>query len=197
MAEIKSEQNIRFANILKLLKERGHSQRKIIDTIKLDFVNDETYFSNLKSGKRKTIPDQLITALHHHYKVNPDYLKLLSDRPFDDIEYKLENFLHFVDDWNVLERENDKYLHLTLDRNFYDMLLELHHIKEVTEEGIFSYENEKNSVKELYSGSPSPEEFVLIPRNVFWDIVKSDSEKAKYVNEILDFTKFDSYLNDK
>ena len=53
------------------------------------------------------------------------------------------------------------------------------------------------SIKELYSDSPSPEEFVLIPRNVFWDIVKSDSEKAKYVNEILDFAKFDSYLDEK
>lgn len=197
MAEIKSEQNIRFANILKLLKERGHSQRSIIDKINLDFINDETYFSNLKSGKRKNIPDELIKALHHHYQINPDYLKLISDRPFDDIEYKLESFLHFIDDWNVLERDSDKYLHLTLDRNFYDMLLELHHIKEVTEEGISSYENEKNSIKELYSDSPSPEEFVLIPRNVFWDIVKSDSEKAKYVNEILDFTKFDSYLDEK
>lgn len=197
MSETKSEVNIRFANILKLLKERGNSQREIIDTINLDFINDETYFSNLKSGKRKTIPDQLISALHSHYNINPDYLKLLSDRPFDDVECKLESFLQIVDEWNVLERDTDKYLHLTLDRNFYDMLIELYRIKEVTAEGISSYEDEKNSLKELYSGSPSPEEFVLIPRNVFFDIVKSDSEKAKYVNEILDFTKFESYLNDE
>lgn len=122
-----------------------------METLGLDFIKDETYFSDLKSGKRKKIPDQLIDGLHKHFNVNPDYLRLKSDLPFDNaIDHKLENFLNLVDDWNVAisnDDENEKYLHLTLDRNFYDFLIKFNRAHEITDEGFSSIDQEKDTLK--------------------------------------------------
>ena len=186
----KTELQKRFSNVLKLLKDKGVTQRKILDQLKLDPIYDETYFSHIKSGKRKNIPDVLINALHEKFNVNPAYLRLESTCPFDTIEIIYECFEKIVNGWDILERDNDKYLHLTMDKNFYDFLIELHRVKEVTEEGIGSFEQEKNSLKEIYSGESAQEEFVLIPRNIFYEIVSNDVEKAKYLNDVLDFSKF-------
>ena len=117
-----NEFNKRFTEILRLLKAKGIKQIQIIRKIEADYSCDETVFSNLKSGKIKNIPDALIDALHKHYNVNPGYLRLESDSPFDTIEIKLENFENFVDNWDIVENGEDKYLHLTIDRNFYDFL---------------------------------------------------------------------------
>lgn len=196
----KTELNIRFEKVLKLLKEMNadNTQVNIMDKLKLDFIYDESYFSDLKSGKRKKIPEELIKALHTHYNVNPDYLRLKSTCPFDNTDVKLENFLSFIDDWNVLiANQNEKYLHLTLDRNFYDFLIEFNRATEITDEGFSSIEQEKKALKELYSSKLSPEEFVLIPRNNLIEIVTDAVAKHKYVNEVLDLFGLSSYIDSK
>lgn len=190
-------QNKRLAIILEELKNKGFSQRQIIDTLDLDFITDETYLSNLKSGKRKTIRPELIEGLNSKFNVNPDYLRLESDIPFDTMEIKFENFIKFVDDWNVLERANDKYLHITIDMNFYNFLIETNRAKEITDEGYSTFEKEKQDLKELHSGTPKPTEFVLIPRNFFVEIVESELQKTKYLSEVLDFSEFTSYIKEE
>lgn len=197
---MKEEINKHFENVLKLLKDKdsNNTQRNIIDTINLDFIQDESYFSELKSGKRKKIPEKLIKALHEKYNINPDYLKLESDCPFDDADYKLECFLKIVEDWNVLISDTaDKYLHLTLDRNFYDFLIAFDKAKEVTDEGFSSLEIEKKALTELYLTTPSPEEFVLIPRNNFLEILDDAISTDKKLTEVLDLIELAPYKDAK
>lgn len=190
-----NEFNKRFTEILRLLKAKGIKQIQIIRKIEADYSCDETVFSNLKSGKIKNIPDALIDALHKHYNVNPGYLRLESDSPFDTIEIKLENFENFVDNWDIVENGEDKYLHLTIKQNFYDFLLDLFRANEITAKGFSSYEQEKKALKELYESSPSPEEFVLLPRNNFIEIIEDTIKKHKQVSEVLDFLKYETYLD--
>lgn len=197
---MKEEINKRFEHVLKLLKDKdaNNTQRNIIDTINLDFIQDESYFSELKSGKRKKIPEKLIKALHEKYNVNPDYLKLKCKCPFDDADYKLECFLKIVEDWNVLISDTtDKYLHLTLDRNFYDFLIAFDKAKEVTDEGFSSLEIEKKTLTELYLTTPSPEEFVLIPRNNFLEILDDAISTDKKLTEVLDLIELAPYKDAK
>lgn len=189
------ESNKRFSEMLKVLKSKGIKQIDIINKISEDFLCNETVFSHLKSGKIKNIPNDLIKALHKHYNINPNYLLLKSDSLFDTSEIKLEHFENFVDDWNIVESGEDKYLHLTLDRNFYDFLLNWFRVKEIiTSEGISSHEQEKDTLKELYHSTPSPEEFVLIPRNNFIEIVSDDVKNYKQLSEVLDLLDYKSYL---
>lgn len=189
--------NSRFTKVLELLKDKGITQREIIDKIKTDIKIDEVYFSNLKSGKLKKISPELIDALHLHYNINPDYLRLESDCPFDNIEIQLEAFLKWVDDWNIVINGEDKFLHLTLDRNFYDFLLEFNRAEEITNEGFSSYEQEKKALKELYSAEANPAEFVLVPRNNFAEIVSEAVEIHKHINEILNLYEYSTYLEAK
>ena len=199
ITKTKNEFNIRFENILRLLKEKDahNTQISIIEKINLDFINDESYFSDLKSGKRKKIPEKLIKALHEHYNINPDYLRAKSDCPFDDADFKLESFLNFVNDWNVLNSNDnkDKYLHLTFDRNFYDFLIDFNRAIEITEEGFSSIEQEKKALEELYFSEPSPKEFVLIPRNNFMEIVNEAIEDHKKISEVINLIEYSSYGN--
>lgn len=188
--------NTRFSNILKALKNKGVSQRKIMDELKLSFITDETYFSSIKSGKRKNIPDELIKALHQKYNVNPAYLKMESDCIFDTYEVKIESFMNVINDWNVLKGDSNEYLHLTIDKNIVDLLIELYKVKKVTDDGISSFENEKESLKELYEADPDPKEYVLIPRNNFIEIVTNTVEKEKYVHQVIDAALYSDYPYD-
>lgn len=200
--EMKKEINIRFENVLKLLKDKdpNNTQKNIIDTINLDFIKDESYFSELKSGKRKKIHEKLIKALHEKYNVNPDYLKLKSNCPFDDANYKLECFEHFVDTWDVLTSDTpDKYLHLTLDSNFYDFLIDYYEAIENPTEGLSSLETEKKALAELHLSNSNPpiKEYVLIPRNNFISIIDEVESYEKHINEVINFSEYKSYKDAK
>lgn len=189
--------NERFSNVLKELKIKGVSQRKIMDELELDFITDETYFSSIKSGKRKNIPDDLIRALHQKFNINPAYLKMESDCIFDTNETKIENFMRIIDDWNVLKSNSNEYLHLTINKNVVDLLIELYKVKKITDEGISSFEQEKESLKELYNAGPDPKEYVLIPRNNFIDIVTDAVEKEKYLHEVINSALYSDYPSEK
>ena len=189
--------NIRFSNVLKALKNKGVSQRKIMDELELSFITDETYFSSIKSGKRKNIPDELIQSLHQKYNVNPGYLKMESNCIFDTNETKIESFMNIIDDWNVLKSDTNEYLHLTIDKNIVDLLIELYKVKKVTDDGISSFEQEKESLKELYDADPNPQDYVLIPRNNFIEIVTDTVEKEKYLHQVIDAALYSDYLSDE
>lgn len=189
--------NIRFSNVLKALKNKGVSQRKIMDELELSFITDETYFSSIKSGKRKNIPDELIQSLHQKYNVNPGYLKMESNCIFDTNETKIESFMNIIDDWNVLKSDTNEYLHLTIDKNIVDLLIELYKVKKVTDDGISSFEQEKESLKELYDADPNPQEYVLIPRNNFIEIVTDTVEKEKYLHQVIDAALYSDYPSDE
>lgn len=184
--------NSRFTNVLKLLKKKGITQKNN-KWARFWFCSRWNLFSNLKSGKQTTIPKELIDALHVHYNINPEYLLLESDYPFDTAEIKLESFLNFVDDRNVLIGENDqKYLHLFLIEIF---MIEFNRATEITDEGFSTLELEKANLKELYLSKSCPEEFVLIPRNNFIEIVSDSIESHKHINSILNLLEYDTYLD--
>lgn len=190
--EILKKQRDRLTEVLSYLKQKGISQSSI--SRKLDI--DETTISHLKSGKIKQIPCDFLEQLQAEYSINPSYIRLESSCMLDTTGTKFCNFEKFVDSWNVLENNSHKYLHLTIDRNFYDFLLETVDVRHATDKGISSFNAEIENLKELYSGEPVPEEFVLIPRNNFIEIIKDKKQNKKYLNEVLDLIELTSYPTD-
>ena len=120
-----------------------------------------------------------------------------SDCIFDTNETKIESFMNIIDDWNVLKSDTNEYLHLTIDKNIVDLLIELYKVKKVTDDGISSFEQEKESLKELYDADPDPQEYVLIPRNNFIEIVTDTVEKEKYLHQVLDAALYSDYPSDE
>lgn len=190
--DILKKQRDRLSEVLSYLKEKGISQSNI--SRKLDI--DETKISHFKSGKIKQIPSDFLEQLQSEYNINPNYIRLESSCMLDTTGTKFYNFEKFVDSWNVLENDLDKYLHLTIDRNFYDFLLETIDVRHATDKGISSFNAEIENLKELYSGEPLPEEFVLIPRNNFIEIIEDKKQKMKCLNEVLDLMEHTSYPTD-
>lgn len=189
----KGPQNERFKKVMKALKDdKGFSQRDVFEIVNLNTIGDETFFSNLKSGKRKSIPKDLIDALQEKFQVNPAYLRGESESIFETAEIKWENFQNIVESCSVLKGEMNKYLDLKMkerDINFFIGLLEA---KKLAEEGrIDSFEKEKNILIKKYNDDSSKlQEFVLIPRNVFYKIVSNPDEKEKYIEEVIDFNEY-------
>ena len=73
----------------------------------------------------------------------------------------------------------------------------MHSLLLISYDGISSFEQEKESLKELYDADPDPQEYILIPRNNFIEIVTDTVEKEKYLHQVLDATLYSYYPSDE
>ena len=113
------------------------------------------------------------------YNINPGYVRLNSDYMIDILGMKLSNFEAFVNSWDVVDKTTkdsngkrivEKYIHFTMDKNFYEFLIDVDKVHQVVKEGISDLSGEIEQLKEIFSGEPELQEYVLIPRNVFINI---------------------------
>lgn len=201
------EQQKRISEVFEFLKKQGISQRDIVDCFESDSKIDATTLSHYKSGKIKNIPDNFLLKLQEKYNINPLYIRQQSDCMLtnDIIGLKLSNFKAFVDSWDIVERHTidqeknqvpEEFIHIVMDRNFYDFLIDLEKAKKVTENGISCLQEETENLKEIFSGEPKLQEFVLIPRNNFIEIVKDIVEKRKTFEELIDASEYATYLEE-
>lgn len=122
-------QNTRFSYIIDYIKKtKNISQKVIADELNIPTI-DETRISKWKKGTKKKLPNELITELHKKYNVNPNFLLLKSNCPFDTIGIMLEHFEALVPDWKIANGKHDNCLCLKLDSNFYGFLLDYYKIK--------------------------------------------------------------------
>lgn len=193
--EYSKSQNTRFAYIIEYIKKTNNiSQIDIANELNISTI-DETRISKLKKETKKKLPNELITELHKKYNVNPDFLLLKSDCPFDTIGIMLEHFESFIDDWKVANGQNEKCLHLRINSNFYDFLLELYKLKEIKDNGIIDYEKSKNDLQEVYNGDPLLKDYLLIPRECLTEIVQSEMENIN-VDGILNFLDYKDCIDE-
>lgn len=187
-------QRSQLAKVFEYLKmrEKKNTQKEIAARTGVD----EIYLSHLKSGVIKYIPNEFLINLNTAFNINPAYIRLESEFILDVTGTKLEHFEKFADSWDVVEKDSDRYLHFTMDRNFYDFLLEVEKARLATDEGISSLDTEIKNLKELYSGSPNPEEFVLIPKNNFIEIVQESVYDHKKLSEVIDLLECKNYLDE-
>ncbi len=89
----------------------------------------------------------------------------------------------------------NRYLHFTMNKNFYDFLIDIDVAKLACENGVSSLSDEISRIKELYDAEPDFQEFVVIPRNKFIEIVQECIDERKYLDEVLNIFQFSDYLN--
>lgn len=83
-----------------------------------------------------------------------------------------------------------------MDRNFYDFLIDLEKAKKVTENGISCLQEETENLKEIFSGESKLQEFVLLPKNNFIEIVKDTVTKCKMFEELIDASEYEAYIEE-
>lgn len=122
------EQRKQLIAIIDYLKSTGISQKDIA----LEIGVDSIYMSHLRSGTIKYITPEVIEGLHDAYNINPQFIIHGASNMFDTAGLKYENFVKFVDYWDLVEHEDKEYLHFEMDENFYNFLVDVFNLKEAS-----------------------------------------------------------------
>lgn len=195
------KQRERLSNVFEYLKKNGISQKEIADNVD---VSPET-LSQYKNGKIKYIPNTFLENISRVYNINPRYVRLDSGYMVDIPGIKLSNFEAFVDSWDVVDRTAmdsngkcivEKYLHFTMDKNFYEFLIDVDKARQVVKEGLSDLSGEIEQLKEIFSGEPELQEFVLIPRNIFINILNDLVQPRKALEEAFSLIDYGSYIEE-
>ena len=201
-----TKQRKQFTNVIDHLLETGHKQKDIAKKIGLNSYD----ISHLISGSIKNIPYEVIENLHDEFEINPNYIIKGATNMYDIPGIKYENFENFVDDWDLVEHENEEYLHFKMDENFYNFLIEIYKLKEAffdsetskkTTESTVSntlkqmpeaFKKASSSLMENYKDSNKSKEYVLIPADDAIKIATENVPKRKHLREVIDILKVHS-----
>lgn len=188
-------QKKRLREALSYLKSMGVSQKQIC----LDTDISEADLSHYKkdNGKIKVIPNSFLNKLQKNHDINPEYIRGSSDVLLDNRGIEYTNFEKFVSDWEVVKSKNDSYLYVKMDENFYNFLIELDDYRKIEEKGIIKINEEISNLKKIYSGKPNIKEYVILPRNNFFEIVNDTVSKSKHLKELINFLDHNEILNDE
>ena len=182
------EQRKQFANVIDYLLQTGTKKKEIALRI-----GRTTYdISHFLSGDLISIPDDVLENLHEEFGINPNYIRKGATNMFDIPGIKYENFESFVDSWDLVEHENEEYLHFTMDENFYNFLIEIYNFMEASTQRNKekrmkeAFEKAFGTLKESFSDSEHPKEYVLIPADDMMEIATDNVAKRKNLSEVID-----------
>lgn len=186
----KEEQCKQLVNVLDYLVKKGHTQKEIADTV------GETpyFFSRLRSGKLQNISPELISSFQENYTINPRYITHGASNMLYTADIMYEMFDEFVDSWDLVEHENNSYLHFFMDENFYKFLINVHNLKASSSESneiqkiAQSFALALDSLKKRKSSSDDKKGYLHF---------KSDAQLNKFVQSVLEQTESFSALNSK
>ena len=182
------EQRKQLISVIDYLKSTGITQKEIAFEIGVDNI----YISHLRSGIVKYITPEVLEGMHDAYNINPQYITHGASNMFDVAGSKYEHFDNFVDSWDLVEHENKDYLHFTMDENFYNFLISVYNIKEASQNSddakkmAEAFEKAFESLKENFSNSSIPKEYVLIPADDMIEIASDNISKRKSLSEVVD-----------
>lgn len=181
------EQRKQLIAVIDYLKSTGIKQKEIGFEIGLDNVA----MSHLRSGALKNIPPEVIEGLHDSYNINPKYITHGASNMFDIAGVQYEHFDNFVDEWNLVEHEGKEYLHFSMDESFYNFLINVYNLKEASNNSddekktAEAFEKAIESLKENFSGSSTPKEYVLIPADDMIEIANGNIPRRKNLAEVV------------
>lgn len=207
------EQATRLSEVL---KDLNCSQSDIVSSLKShNVIIDSSRMSDYVNGKRLLTKD-VLDGLHMQYFINPKYLKGKSEDMYDIPLTILNYALSFVKEITITENPNrkrklnnkkndvvianqtnvqtEKYLHITMDKKYYKYLISLSLLEQNSENGTSEYENFLSGIKEMYiNGDHETEEYVLLPKNVMFEITTNQLKNEKIFNELIDLSEHTNY----
>lgn len=186
------EQGNRFGKVIDYIKEKKDKSQ---NAIALDIDVSESSISKYRTGNT-SIPQYVLDKLSEKFGINPKFVRLESDYICRPNSIMLNSLEEIVDSWNTVEKGNKKYLHLVLDRNFYNFLLRVDITRLYSDETLSSFEEEVKRLDDIHTSKPQLEEFVLIPRNNFIEILQETTLERKQLIELIDFSEHVNYIED-
>lgn len=198
----------RFLNVLNYLKSKGISQSDIAEKVysKKNWDFNSSRISEIKSGKQKTIPNELKEILVEEYNINEEYLNCKSDIMINEFPEKFSNFLDFVENWDIVQRKgkdeysnkiyNDFYLYLTLNKNFIDFIIENKKLNKDNLNEFLDDEELKEKLKNCFNKKIKKEKYVLLPAKIIHKIVKENNDMIIQLSDVFDSTLYNNLDDD-
>jgi len=197
-----------FEKVINDLKAR----KKITRNMLADALSSETgmtikpYKINRYKNGIDTVKQPVIDAMQKLYNVNPDFLKNESSIMYCTADIQLEKFLSLVKDCKIVEsnhRNNNnaivtnKYLHLTMEKNLYDFIVNYYFVNSFKEYGLQCLGEELQKYRKKYNESIEKEEceYVLLPAKHLYEIISDENNKKLMLNELLDLFSSDDDIN--
>lgn len=187
--------------LIYMKEQKGISPASIVRELDLMGI-DNSVISNLRynSGFVKI---EFLQALHEKYKVNPEYLLGESSIMFDNIAPQFKGFTAFVKAWDTViklkrtadgEQKRVPYLHLSMNREFYDFLLEVDQNDLYTKEGFLTESEYINRINTIFNNkNESIQDFVVIPCEDFLTIIDENKKSRKALEEVLNPSEHEVY----
>ena len=181
-------QREQFSKVIEYLLKTGIKKKEIASRIGLSTYD----ISHILSGAIKNITIEVLDNLHAEFGINPNYIRKGTSNMFDIPGMKFENFEAFVDKWDLVEHENKKYLHFTIDENFYKFLIDVYdymvianHKTDVNEKNE-AFTEAFNALKNNFPDIQQPQEYVLIPADDMIEITSNNISRRKKLSEVID-----------
>lgn len=203
-SKVYKEQSTRLLNVL---SDLNLLQSDFIKVLQCNNISvDAARMSNFVNGNRR-ITDDVLNALHMFFFINPDYIKGKSDDMYDIPKTILNYAFLFASRISVTENPSrkiklhqngpsigvERYLHITMDEKYYDYLIHLDLLEETAKKGKFDKELVIPYIKELFkNGEHRQKEYVLLPRNTFLNILRTDT-KNEVFQELIDSEMYRDY----
>jgi DNA-binding Xre family transcriptional regulator len=181
-------QREQFSKVIEHLLKTGIKKKEIAARIALSTYD----ISHILSGAIKNITIEVLENLHAEFGINPNYIRKGTSNMFDIPGMKFENFEAFVDKWDLVEHENKKYLHFTIDENFYKFLIDVYDYmvianpKTDVNEKKEAFTEALNALKNNFPDIQQPQEYVLIPADDMIEITSNNISRQKNLSEVID-----------
>lgn len=191
----------------KILKDLHLSQTDIVNVLKFhDIKIDESKMSGYMHGNYP-LSNGILNGLHQYFFINPEFLSGDSDYMYDIPETILNYAFQFAQKITVTENPNrkiklqkngpaigvERYLHITMDKKYYEYLIYLDSLEEKFGKSIYDKKEVISGIKDLYkNGEHEMKEYVLLPRNTFLNILRTEPEKEVF-QELIDTGKLHNY----
>lgn len=229
MSEAKDKQKEQLEKIegerLKKFMEESHlSQVDIIKKVNKPPSSsiNSSRMSNYVNGIR-SIPNNALDELQETFFLNKEYITGRSEVMFDIPEEILAFIFHFIKEISILtntharikqpqkgnqdtssiqnEKQDEKYLHITMPKKYYDLLTDpktwmQNTDEDLSDEGLSIYNALLSKIRKLHkNGDSELEEYVVLPRNVMLDIVANTPPVRKDFQEYIDVMEYLNYPN--
>lgn len=183
------QQRQQFIKVINYLNSKNIKNSTIADTLSIE----PDKLSKLCSGAIKSISSDIIEKLHKCLYVNPQFITHGASNMFDTLGLKYENFDKFIDSWDLVEHENNSYLHFYMDESFYNFLINVYTLKETS-----TKLDETNKIAEAFDltlGSLKDKSSSL--KGDKYLRFSSDAQLKRFVQSVFEQSEFSSVLDSK
>lgn len=200
--------NRRFELVIENLEKKGIQHKDIAEDIKArGYKISSSRISRIMNGETN-LTEGIISGLKECYNINPNYLRGDSEiMILNGAEKALDSLKYIFENWNTVQKKYtqssgktvvESYLCFDMSKQLYDFLLKYNSISLLNMNEECS-NSALETLKSIYDSEDKceKEEYVLLPKNSFIEIIRDEKRDQKVLDEIIDIMEYEHFADDE